>query len=166
MALHIEDEFVAINGRARGDEIERCGAVKIEVAAARAVFCVSRVHAEERSGNTAGRNQEAATIKTEPLCIGICGLVRQQIGMMVHALKRNRREFTIGRRIELYRQTRTFGIVAIFHRGLHELMNQSMRTANWLLVRTSRAVVCRHEMKIIRVFCVSRAVLRSWSQTV
>jgi hypothetical protein len=54
--LHVEDELVAVHGRARGVQVERGFLRQVVEAAAAALGGVGRVEAEERGGHPAGRN--------------------------------------------------------------------------------------------------------------
>ncbi len=118
VSLDVEDEFVAIDRGARELQVVGGLAGDLVEAAARALPRVGRVHREQRARRTASRDEESAPRKGEPARAARRGIEREAAGQVMDRRERNRRVFTVRRRVELDREAPAFGIVAELHRAL------------------------------------------------
>src|SRR5207237_10144870 len=72
VALHVEDEFLTIQRRARKLHVQRRFPRQVVIAAAAAARGVRRVHREQRGRRAAGGDEKRSTRKTHPAGLPAC----------------------------------------------------------------------------------------------
>jgi hypothetical protein len=73
---------------------------------------VGRVHGKERGRGAGGRHEEFAPRQAKPSCMARGFAHCRLVGEPVHRFERDRREFAVGRGIELDREAESVRIVA------------------------------------------------------
>ena len=115
VTLHVENEFVAVERRARCINIQRRFARKLIEAASAVGRGVGGVHAEQRRRGAAGGHQKRAAREPQALGVGSRRVEREAPRTVMHRLERNRLELAVGSGVQLDRQSASRGIVAIAH---------------------------------------------------
>ena len=109
VALHVEDELALRADRRLRQRFIQCRLGRqVEIPAGARVRLVE---GEERAGGAGGGDQEPASAQSQALGIRIRRLVREPVRPVVARRQRHRREFAIGRGVELDRQAAALGIV-------------------------------------------------------
>jgi hypothetical protein len=90
VTLHVEDELLAVDRRARGVQVERGFVRDIEETTARTAAGVGGVHRQQRRRRAAGRHQETAAIDAQVLRVFSGRLERQPVGRPMHRRQRDR----------------------------------------------------------------------------
>ncbi len=116
VALHVEDEFAALEAR-RGGGFERGGRGQVEEAAGAAGRGVRGVEGEQRGGRSAGRDQEIAPPEAQAPRMDVGRGLGQVVRVSIRAVERHRLELAVAGRIELDRQAPAFRIDGV-HRGI------------------------------------------------
>src|SRR5206468_5928656 len=155
--LHIEDKLIAIERRARKVQIERRLVRHVEITAAPTGGGIRRVHPEQRRRSAACGNEKRASRerKTPRMLVGL--LERNSARVVMQRRERNRRELAVGRRVELDRQPRAVGIVAITHRWSGRVARPSycslISPSNFTLILSpgTSSVTCAGNVSVPRI---------------
>ena len=118
MALDVEDELAGVERGTRDLKIERGVGVELEIAAATTCCPVGRIHAEQSGRRATGRYQERTAALSKPPRVARRRFECEMPRVAMHRFQRNGRKFSVGRRVELDRQSRAVRIVTIVHREL------------------------------------------------
>src|SRR5262245_17746755 len=142
--LYIEDKLtLTAEPRLRELRLQGGFSFHLEEAAALARCGVGRVEREQRARRAASRNQKFATANPQALGVVARRLVRQAVSSAVGWRERNRREFSVGSRIQLDRQPPAFGIDHVFHVSEYRLRFNRWRMADGRFFRFNKLSVAK-----------------------
>lgn len=110
VTLHIDDGFLLAELRGRELRIERRFLRDGEEPAATSGGRMRRIECEQCRSRAAGGDQEFAARPRELASEPAGPFARERIRALARGIERNRREFPVRRRVELDRQSLTFGI--------------------------------------------------------
>jgi hypothetical protein len=120
VTLHVEDEFAAVERRARELHVQSGFLGNIEEAAGMTMARVSRIHTEQRGRGPARGDQETAPVNAEAFRVFRRCLQRALARLVMHRRERHGRILAVRGSVELDWKSLAVGIVLELHASLRE----------------------------------------------